>query len=244
MFTNSVFKRHCLFTVVLFVFFCSKLSAQVALEDIPLSSEMAFVFNSDKPIVQKMGSAKSWVAKIFGDYKAVLQFEDSDNRQLIIKGNAPLNTRSIVSNGITWTTRYTSHFTMTFDFKDDRYRIKIEDIQVHFSIDVGSKQNVIESDNSVEKHLSFDTSRTENDLAQLRVKMDDLIAKRQMKMKKREREELEAEISRTQEQIDDKMDYIINRAPKNNAEDILSFRTTFCALINSAAKEINYVDDF
>ena len=61
--------------------------------------------------------AKEWAAKKFGDYKSALQFEDDQTHKIIIKGYSNVN-GGILS------------YTITVDSKDDKYRVKIEDLIV------------------------------------------------------------------------------------------------------------------
>ena len=76
-----------------------------------------------------MANAKSWTAKAFGDYKSVLQFEDNDKYRIIIKGVSDFeSSRNFETGG--YVNEYVT-FTITFDFKEDRYRILIDDIKIH-----------------------------------------------------------------------------------------------------------------
>lgn len=61
--------------------------------------------------------AKEWAAKKFGDYKSVLQFEDDQTHKIIIKGHSDVYKGNL-------------SYTITIDSKDDKYRVKIEDLIV------------------------------------------------------------------------------------------------------------------
>lgn len=67
---------------------------------------------------QKHLLAKEWVAKTFGDYKSVLQFEDDEAYKIIVKGFSPMSDDSKLS------------YTITIDSKDDKYRIIISDLSI------------------------------------------------------------------------------------------------------------------
>ncbi len=66
-------------------------------------------------------NAKNWAVNTFYDYKEVLQFEDKEDGKLIIKGIYKPQTQQNILNKeseIFW-------FTITFDFKDNKYRYKV-----------------------------------------------------------------------------------------------------------------------
>ena len=73
---------------------------------------------ASNPAVQKHLLAKEWVAKSFGDYKSVLQFEDDKNHKIIVKGFSEMSDDSKLSH------------TITIDSKDERYRVQITDLQI------------------------------------------------------------------------------------------------------------------
>lgn len=62
--------------------------------------------------------AKEWVAKTFGDYKSVLQFEDDNACKIIVKGFSPMSDDSKLS------------YTITIDSRDDKYRVVISDLEI------------------------------------------------------------------------------------------------------------------
>lgn len=67
---------------------------------------------------QKHLLCKEWVAKTFGDYKSVIQFEDGDNHKIILKGFTRLADKSRLT------------YTITIDSRDDKYRVNIEDYAI------------------------------------------------------------------------------------------------------------------
>jgi hypothetical protein len=72
-------------------------------------------------------NAKEWVAKTFGDYKEVIQFEDANDGKLIMKGKSDVSSESSGSNK-------SLSFTITIECKDKKYRYRINDILVHQTI--------------------------------------------------------------------------------------------------------------
>jgi len=77
---------------------------------------------------QKLSNFKEWATKTFGDYKAVLQYEDADNCKLIIKGKLPLD--EVIEFAGRYRIFYNSvlSFTLSFDGKDNKYRLKFENM--------------------------------------------------------------------------------------------------------------------
>lgn len=106
----------------------------MTVDDVPLATEMSFIFHSDIPLRVKVGNAKSWIARSFGDYNSVLQLEDTENNRIIVKGGTPItySVEHLESKYYPKTYFFAEHyiFTMIFDFKDDRYRIRFENIAI------------------------------------------------------------------------------------------------------------------
>ncbi len=72
-------------------------------------------------------NAKDWVARTFGDYKEVIQFEDPNEGKLIMKGISNVSSKP---NG----SKEDISYTITIDCKDKKYRYRINDILVHQTI--------------------------------------------------------------------------------------------------------------
>lgn len=72
-------------------------------------------------------NSKEWVAKAFGDYKSVLQFEDNENCKLIIKGISDVAYASLMTETAT---KEKVSYTITIESKDGKYRYKIDNILV------------------------------------------------------------------------------------------------------------------
>lgn len=121
--------KQTLASLLLIALISSSALAQIKPEDIPLEPQVSHVFYSDNDISTKMANAKSWIAKAFGDYKSVLQFEDNDKYRIIIKGVSDFESSHNFETG-GYDNEYVN-FTITFDFKEDRYRILIDDIKIH-----------------------------------------------------------------------------------------------------------------
>lgn len=84
-----------------------------------INTELVRVFETSvNSAVQKHLLSKEWVAKSFGDYNSVLQFEDDSNFKIIVKGQYAMSDRRKLS------------FTITIDSKDDKYRVRLSDLLI------------------------------------------------------------------------------------------------------------------
>lgn len=78
-------------------------------------------------------NAQEWIAKTFGDYKRVIQFEDSENGKLVLKGISPIDFTSatVKVEGFTgMSTKERINYTLTIECKDGKYRYRINDVFV------------------------------------------------------------------------------------------------------------------
>lgn len=114
---------------------------QITIDDVPLATTLSYVFYSDLDIEQKFSNAQLWIATTFGDNNAVLQYADNEHKRIIIKGGTPIRHDYEESIQFNFAENYT--FTMVFDFKQDRYRIRFENIQIMNNSSWGKKQDLI-----------------------------------------------------------------------------------------------------
>lgn len=77
---------------------------------------------------QKFLNAKQWLSRTFPDYKDIVQFEDAASGKIVIKGLLPVE--YILDDNINVTYHPTLHFVFTIDVKQDRYRLKFDDMEV------------------------------------------------------------------------------------------------------------------
>jgi|GEM_PF-1601540 len=98
-------------------------------------SSFSKIYYNILPAKTKHLNAKSWVAKTFGDYKSVVQFEDDENYKLIMKGKIPLVPIHEESdlNGVPYVLHSDRDisFIITIDSRDDKYRVSIEDMTLN-----------------------------------------------------------------------------------------------------------------
>ncbi len=105
---------------------------QLKLSDVKFENNAySHIFETSTPVADQYRNAKQWIAKTFGSYKDVVQLEDEETHKIILKGKMPLpDEHSVPGNGCMLTDKITSSFTMTIEFQDGRYRVKIEDVSL------------------------------------------------------------------------------------------------------------------
>lgn len=118
---------------------CTSIYAQ----DYPINSDgdIEFIEVVETPLKKTnlFSNAKEWIAKTFGDYKSVVQFEDNDNYKLIVKGFSDIdyNSPTVEVNGyVGMSTKEKLSFTIIIECKDDKYRYTINNVLVHQIINV------------------------------------------------------------------------------------------------------------
>lgn len=94
-----------------------------------------YIGYSDNTPSEKFSNAKSWIAKSFGDYKRVVQFEDVQKCKIVLKGKLPprhdMDTkRTIPEKLIIYYLNTQMEFTLSIESKDNKYRLKFEDIMI------------------------------------------------------------------------------------------------------------------
>lgn len=224
-------------------FMAFSVHAQVRIDDIPIEREFSHVFNSDIPINIKMVNAKTWIAKTFGDYKAVLQYEDGENGRIIIKGKTP-EEKSSLDESFNQTEQYS--FTMTFDFKEDRYRIKIENIVKTIAISRGGR-TVYTTEPTWDSLFNLDYKvAAATEVLKTELKMAES-ASPPKHMTSRQKKEYEADFTRKIKEIEDKINNqegIIQEARNSVAENKAQFKSVFYRLLISAANGVEVEDEF
>lgn len=106
----------------------------------PLDKEGNIVFSEVVNInLQKENlykNAQDWIAKTFGDYKSVIQFEDKENGKLILKGKSDMKyiARYSISEY-----KEQLNYTITIECKDNKYRYKIQDLIIDETYKIGNR---------------------------------------------------------------------------------------------------------
>ncbi len=92
------------------------------------------VVNSNLSKDQLYANAQEWIAKTFGDYKNVIQFEDKKNGKLILKGTSYVKHYVEVNiAGMNISNSERIQFTLTIECRDNKYRYTLDNIFVIFS---------------------------------------------------------------------------------------------------------------
>ncbi|MDR6564683.1 MULTISPECIES: DUF4468 domain-containing protein [unclassified Arcicella] len=118
-------------------------------------------------------NAQTWIAKTFGDYKSVIQFEDKEQGRLIIKGLSDLNVEFYPN----------FKYTITIDVKENKYRYSITEINIGFA----GTSNFVSSYSSIEKTLLG--------LNSVKSKLDNILALSTSSMSKKELKKYEEEVN-------------------------------------------------
>ena len=185
--------------------------AQVKPEDVLVNNNsFEHVFQSSIPANTKQLNAKQWVAKNFGDYKSVLQFEDDANHRIIIKGTMAIVDETGGKDGLTVETKHTLSFTFTIDSKDDRFRARIEDMSVHMlkTADIlGMRKSsltdkVVSCDDYV--NLTADTLKISLELMELQQYLDGLNVVDVNNLSRKERKMREEAIAEVEKKLGEK----------------------------------------
>ncbi len=223
--------------------------AQVKPEDV-LVKKNSFerVFQSTIPANTKQLNAKQWVAKNFGDYKSVLQFEDDANHRIIIKGTMTIFDWNRGESVLTFEDNHSLSFTLTIDNKDDRFRARIEDMKVHVvknTYVLGRKKNITDEVISCDEYLDLttDTLKKQAELVILQQELEELNAGDINKLSRKERKIREDAIAETEKKITSKKSDI-KVTIENHQRQLNSFQQSISSLMNSLFASVNKDDDF
>lgn len=186
-------------SIALLVFAC--LSAQE--KSFPINSigqlEYAEIVDSKLTQGQLYSNAQEWIARTFGDYKSVIQFEDKENGKLIIKGLSVLKTKAEFPNMVV---TEKINYIITIECKDNKFRYKID------GVDIARKITIIFSDtpldlklDSPDKHLELiegskeDIIRYRKTLDSIKLLNSSLLKKKQIKENNAKAKEAEEDIA-------------------------------------------------
>lgn len=105
------------------------------------NNSFSHVFETTVPPVTQYLNAKQWIAKTFGSYKAVVQFEDESAHKIILKGKVIAPNDGEINETTWFQDKITYSFTMTIDIKKGKYRVKIEDVRASVESKATPKDN-------------------------------------------------------------------------------------------------------
>lgn len=120
---------------LLFFLFSIILNGNSQNYDLPIDSAANIVYreiiNSNISKNALYSNAQEWIAKTFGDYKKVIQFEDETNGKLILKGtNDVKHFVEAHIAGMHIINRESIQFTLTIECKENKYRYTMDNIVV------------------------------------------------------------------------------------------------------------------
>jgi hypothetical protein len=90
------------------------------------------VVNCDLKKSALFSNAQKWIAKSFGDYKKVIQFEDVENGKLIFKGKSEVEYNRKAGSDESLQVRESEiiNYTFTIDCRENKYRYTIDNILI------------------------------------------------------------------------------------------------------------------
>lgn len=213
-----------------------------SIDPMEIEDSYSLVFESHVPSKTKFLNTKMWVAKTFGDYKSVLQFEDKENNIIIVKGFSQLPKEETVDPilGLPLDIDPKMFYTISIEMRDDRYRVKMENINIHSMWDSGlfeteQNQNVRQFCTVVNRFV-YDIDAQIHDLDSLESVMAVTKSKRELRKLNEEKQRIVTEIEELKVKSTITEDLYVKR--KERISRIIS------NLLNSLYEQINEVDDF
>lgn len=235
----------------IFVLIGNRLYAQLKVSDIEINEdteEISKVFNYSSPKTIKFSNIKEWVAKTFKDYKKVVQFEDETNCKLILKGLTSLPNEEVKGYNRVLCLFYEErnlNFSMTFDCKDDKYRIRLDNISIdgwgnYFTFKPldSEKKTVKETLRDAFHFINYDSEIQYHERELKELNEMDL-----SKVKKKEISEIEKKKALLKDKIEE-CKYYEKEINNRKIERVENIKHIICELINSASKSIERNDDF
>lgn len=134
-------------------------------------------------------NAQEWIAKTFGDYKKVIQFENKEDGKLIIKGFSPINHVRKLDN-----LSERMSYTITIDIKDDKYRYTISDIVIVQSVYAGPLGKIGELEKKHGEHVA-NIEKYKNGVDKYKLRCDSLQSIDIDNLKKKQIQDLNGNIS-------------------------------------------------
>lgn len=220
----------------------AQIVSPASIDPMAIEGSYSMVFDSDVPSKTKFLNTKVWVAKTFGDYKSVLQFEDEENNIIIVKGLSRLPKEETIDPiyGLPLEINPKMTYTISIDIKDDKYRVKIEDINIFSVWDTGWFET--EQNQNIRQFCTV-INRFDGDIEKERRNLDSLELVAMATKSKRGIRDLN-------EKRDNILKEIAELKVKSEMTDDLYKRRketislTLSGLLNSLYEQINVVDDF
>lgn len=227
-------------------------NAQISLDSLNISkpfSDVQAIYNNTNSKENKHLNAKEWFAKTYGDYKSILQFEDDVNCKIIIKGvNAlPVQEDAIVSAYMTRKITPFLKYTITIDSRDEKFRIKMEDISIESTVQniiLGKPGSPSKKNESIIEFCTYNSDNIlENNVIKTQNIVDSLNAISISNMSKREILDLNKEIANANKELENAKVYRDNRI-NNYRERQIYIISIIHNIFNSLSDAVKASDDF
>ena len=178
-------------------------------------------------------NAQEWIAKTFGDYKKVIQFEDEANGKLILKGTSDVK-HFIESHfaGMEIINKEKIRFTLTIECRENKYRYTMDNISVIF----------------ITSHQDFDTSifgrinevkSSNNKILSLKSELENLKNIDETTLNKKQLKEYQSNLTKIEKQIESESSSI-----SSNTEFIDSELEAINSIIPSLKHAMAKIDSF
>ena len=229
-----------------------RVAAQVTPETIDVNqpfTEVQAVYEFNSPKAQKHLKAKEWIAKTFGDYKSVLQFEDDNNCKIIIKGFTQLPTEedAVISAIMIDKTKPQLKYSITIDSRDDKFRIKVEDIHIQKmtqNILLGKPSSSKETTQTIYEFCKYeDIYNYDEEIEKLNMQVDSLKQLDVSQMKRKDIDRWNNEIIKVNEKIKEKEVYRTHRK-LNYDKRVENVKLNLVSIFISLEKALKQTDDF
>ena len=215
---------------------------QIHSEDVIISdNSFSIVSEGNLPKKTKFHNAREWIAKTYGDYKSVLQLEDEGICKIIIKGISPL----LEEQDDSFIYYYPSlSYSLTIDCKDDRYRIRFENIKIDVKY-IYRIPNV----RTIVKHYSYDEYVLAKEfdgcsyIDILKTELDSLKSIPSSSMRKKELKAHQERVLRKEKEYNEKLDKE-NKKKAIIEKRSVEVKSALAAIVNSISASINADDDF
>lgn len=188
-------------------------------------------------------NAKQWIAKTFKDNKKNIIFED-DSLKRIILSDKELIRKETDNDLFPRNVEYYIKYTLTIDCKDEKYRLKFEDIEIQidesFYIDGYHSNTFIKPYEEIAFYKDEELTKR---IAEIKEKIKELQNIDNELVKKKEKKKIEKDIKNLNKNLSDIVD-VININTRDAEINNLLIRNYFCNIINNISSAIKIEDDF
>lgn len=235
-----------MFIITLCMFLCGNIALSQEINVSEIEDTYMYVKESTVPVSQKFLNAKVWIATTFGNYNSVMQFEDSENFKIIIKGISKLPEEKTEDPIFQLPLRIkpSLYYTMTFDFKEERYRVKFEAINCHsiWITDVLGETVRTEQNQNIKQFCS-PVNRPQIELESKTRELNNMNGADVESMSRRERQKHDSEVQKLESEIA-KLEVRASAVDNLYKKREESIEKILISIIDGLHDAINSIDNF